>query len=139
MALVAEDEVEKRIASGQYHRGEAITQSVGSFNPGMDMYTEKIFGMCRKCAVIDLPLENEITQQRRRIQARLALIREKRLDLTLEQAAHAAVEDEFEARNEPNPDFRAYLLERAEKDEASDETARAVLASLPDDDAAGAV
>ena len=142
MLLVADDEVEKRIARGEDVRGDKLVKST-SWNRQTE---EKIFGICADCKrKVALAGDYQygagvaVDLQRKRIQERLALIRERRSDLTLEEAARAAVESEFEPRNEPNPAFRAYLLELAEKDEASDAAARAFLADLDGPEGAGAV
>ena len=142
MLLVADDEVEKRIARGEYVRGDKLVKST-SWNRQTE---EKIFGICMDCKrKVALAGDYQygagvaVDLQRKRIQERLALIRERRSDLTLEEAARAAVESEFEPRNEPNPAFRAYLLELAEKDEASDAAARGFLADLDGAKVDGAV
>jgi ssDNA-binding Zn-finger/Zn-ribbon topoisomerase 1 len=142
MLLVADDEVEKRIAKGEYVRGDKLIKST-SWNHQTE---EKIFGICAECRRKAALADNysygssvAVDLQRKRIQAHLALIRERRSDLTLEEAARAAVESEFDPRNEPNPAFRAYLLELAEKDEASDAAARGFLADLDGAKVDGAV
>jgi len=139
--LVQDDEVEKRIAKGEYVQGSKIVRKTKFDGEQYQTSEEGIWGICSKCAATDRAITDQraaAESQTRRIQATLALIRERRSDLTLEEAAKAAVEMEFDPRNEPNPAFRAYLLEHAEKDEASDEAARGFLADLDGPNAAGA-
>jgi hypothetical protein len=144
MALVQDDEVEKRIATGEYVNGSRLIKRKKFDGEQYTTPEEGIYGICKKCAANARAIIDNggagaaATAQERRIQATLALIRERRSDLTLEQAAKAAVEMEFDPRNEPNVAFRAYLLEHAEKDEARDEAARGFLADLDGPSVAGA-
>jgi hypothetical protein len=129
--LVSSDELKHGIANGRFTQGQKVKQTSGSsFNPGMDFYETQISGICRKCARINQPLDNEISAQRKRIQDKIALLRERRPDLTLEQMVSAAVDEEFDPYNEPNGAFRAYLLEHLPKSAINDEAARAIVASL---------
>jgi len=138
MELVASDEVEKRIASGQYVNGVKLRKGKNSQGDNnLDTYDEAIFGICRKCAARartqadSKGSERAAEAQMIRIRERVALIRERRKDLTLEQAVAAAIEDEFDPSHEPNRDFRAYLLgEGVPKDEATDAAAREFVAQL---------
>lgn len=144
MLLVQDDEVEKRIATGEYVNGSKLVKRKKFDGEQYTTPEEGIFGICSKCAadaraIIDNSgADAAVTAQTRRIQDRLALIRERRPDLTLEQAARAAVESEFDPNNEPNVAFRAYLLEHAAKDEANDAAARGFLADLDGPNAGGA-
>ena len=124
MLLVSSDEVEKRIADGQYVKGVRLIQRTKYDGEPYTTTEEGIWGICSACAREDRAKTDlrgaGALEQAKRIQNRLAFIRERRPELTLKQAAHAAVEDEFDPHNEPNPAFRAWLLERADRDTTRD-------------------
>lgn len=124
MELVQEEEIEQGIKTGRYVRGYKMARKSDPRNGEQFETTQKeIFGICKLCArqAAGRPDKTEPgAAQSRRIQERLALIRERRTDLTTEQAARAAVEDEFDPHNEPNPAFRAWLLEHGERDKSRD-------------------
>lgn len=117
IALVHPKEIAERIASGEYVTRRAIKEKQWG---GGDHVThvEGVFGMCAKCrreaqANIDLRGAEAATRaQAARIQNRIKYIRRNQPEMSIEEAAMRATEDEFEPRNEPNPAFRAYLLER---------------------------
>ena len=144
MQLVQDDEVEIRIAKGEYVAGVRNITKTDIHGGQYKSNEEGIWGICKKCAanaraIIDNSGAGAAASaQSKRIQERLALIRERRKDLTLEQAAAAAVETEFDPHNEPNPAFRAFLLEHAARDEANDAAARVFLADLDGPNVAGA-
>ena len=138
MSLVASDEVEKRIATGQYVNGQRLRKGKNSQGDNnLDTYDEAVFGICAKCQrLAELQADSKGSDraadaQTIRIRMRLAIIRERRQDLTLEQAVAAAVEAEFDPHHEANRDFRAYLLgEGAPKDADVDAAAREFVAQL---------
>lgn len=79
----------------------------------MDHYTEKLFDICKKCKALATIRPGDVEFEReRRIQQRYRRLRESRPDLDFAARVHAAVEEEFDPINEPNPEFRKFLLER---------------------------
>jgi DNA-directed RNA polymerase subunit M/transcription elongation factor TFIIS len=111
IAIVNEYVVADRIAKGEYVK----TRIVRSKNwEGHETTTthEGVFGVCQECKRQERPTAKGSTAdaQMTNIRQRVALVRERRPDLTLEQAVSAAVEDEFDPHNEPDPAFRTYLL-----------------------------
>ena len=147
MALVQDDEVEKRLASGQYVNGVRVRKGRNSQGDNnLDTYDESIFGICSKCQrLAEIQADSKGSDraaeaQMIRIRSYVALIRERRKDLTLEQAVQAAIEAEYDPTHESDRGFRAYLLgEGAPKDEATDAAARGFLAELEGAKVAGAV
>ena len=77
-------------------------------------------GVCESCQAIFKAAARKpkrrmtVEEESVAIQHRLHQLREARPELTLEQAAHAAVEDILDPHLEPNPAYRAYLLDRDE-------------------------
>jgi len=135
--MVNPDEVKARLESGEYVTRRA-TMKRDTWGGGATEHSiqEGVFGICMKCRRIEAgkPIKGgsaaQADAQHRRIMERAEWTRLQRSDLTREQAVSAAIEDEFDPHNEPNPGLRAYLLEQATKDEESDEVARQVLAKL---------
>lgn len=143
IARVARDVVEDRIARGEY-----VTRSA-RLNKNSDssthQVTEGVFGICRVCAGIaraqadskgsELAAEAQIV----RIREAVALVRERRKDLTLEQAVAAVIEYEFRPNHESDRAFRAYLLgEGAPRDPEVDAKAREFVRQLSGPHAGGA-
>lgn len=139
MADVARDEVERRIKSGQYVTRRAYMAS--SDNATFGRVDNGIFGVCRVCA--DKPVrgdsEAQAEAQMIRIREAVALVRERRKDLTLEQAVAAVIEYEFRPNHESSRAFRAYLLgEGAPHDPEVEAKAREFMRQLEGPHAGGA-
>lgn len=148
MLLVQDEEVERRIAKGEYVNGSRLVKRTKHDGEQYETAEEGIFGICSKCAANDRAITDvnaAAEAQSRRIREHVDSIRQGRKELGLswtetdrEEAVTSAVIREFDPRNEPNPAFRAYLLEHAAKDEASDAAARGFLADLDGPSVAGA-
>ena len=93
-----------------------VVKEVGSPSWSYSTY----FGVCDDCQAIFKAATRKpkrrmtVEEESKAIQQRLNLIREQRPELTLEQAARAAVEDINDPLLEPNLSFRAFLLDRDE-------------------------
>jgi hypothetical protein len=135
IALVHPDETKARIKSGEYVTRRHVKSSTWGDGTHHD-WQEGVFGICRKCRREDAtrPVKGgsdaQADAQIQRIRERVEWVRFQRGDLTLEEAVHAAIEDEFDISNEPNGGLRAYLLEQAKNDPAVDEAARQLLAKF---------
>jgi hypothetical protein len=78
-----------------------------------DFYHEKLFDICKSCkAKPGMPAQHPERQREERIQSKIRLLHEMRPDLSFEQRCHAAVEEEFDPKYEPNKAFREFLIER---------------------------
>ncbi len=77
-----------------------------------DDFQEKLFDICKKCKLKpSFPVGHPELERERRIQYKIKLLKEMRPDLDFEGRVHAAVEEEFDPKYEPHPQFRAYLVE----------------------------
>jgi hypothetical protein len=105
-------QVDDQTLPAAIERGEIITKTED--NPGWSF--TKWFGVCAVCQAIFKAAARKssprpsVEQEGQDIQQRIAVIRERRPDLTLEQAAHAAVIEHNEAEQLP-PAFKRWLIE----------------------------
>ena len=146
IADVARDEVERRIASGQYVTKAASMSRSQSDGATTHQVRQGIFGVCRTCAgtarvqADNSGSEKAAEAQIIRIREAVALVRERRRDLTLEQAVAAVIEYEFRPNHEADRGFRAYLLgEGAPHDPEVDAKAREFMRQLHGPHVGGAV
>lgn len=118
IALVHPEEIKKELASGRYVRGSRVVKQKQWGDGTTYSATDGIWGICKTCAreapaALDFRgAEAATNAQHRRIMDRVAYLRERADALSLEEVIHAAVEQEFDPLNEPNREFRRYLLER---------------------------
>lgn len=144
IAIVARDEVEKRVASAQYVTRRASTTK--AYDGGTSHRVEEgIFGVCRKCAeTIRVQADAKGSEaaaeaQMIRIRDYVAEVRRIRPELSLERAVEIAVAYEFDPHREPDRGFRAYLLgEGAPFDADIDAKAREFMRQLTGPHAGGA-
>lgn len=144
IGLVHPQEIEERLSRGEYVNRRVVLSKTWD-GATTASYQDGVFGICRKCRATRAarPVRGDSGKQAEaqmiRIRDRVALIRERRQDLTLEKAVHAAIEDEFDPAKEPDRAFRAYLLgEGAPKDADVDAKARALIDALAGPHAGGA-
>ena len=129
-------ELQKKIDSGEIVKGRAYKRNADEAESAKRQvgYSDGFFGICRVCRrdYANAPLLGNDPEgaRHRRIMERLAAIRRNDPGMSLEEAAMRATEDEFEPENEPNPEFRRYLMERGTKSAAADAAAREVIKSL---------
>jgi hypothetical protein len=83
------------------------------FEGESDSYVTGLFDLCKKCRLKPgLPPGHPEQVREDRIQHKIRLLHEARPDLDFEARVHAAVEEEFDPKYEPNEAFRKYLMER---------------------------
>ena len=145
IADVARDEVERRLARGEYVNRAASMTKGGSEGSTTHQVRFGIFGVCGDCAgLVRVQADSRGSEaaaeaQMARIRESVALVRERRKDLTLEEAVAAVIEYEFRPNHESDRGFRAYLLgEGAAKDEATDAAVREFMRQLDGPHAGGA-
>lgn len=139
IGYLSSDELERRLATGDVVKGSRLTKKTDYRGDLVDEMTSGVFGICRACKRKERTLadsagsDKAADAQTIRIRDRAAMIRKIWPDLPLEEVIHAAVEDEFDPRNESDRGFRAYLLgEGAPKDAEVDAAARRFMENLPE-------
>lgn len=146
IARVAAYEIDNRIASGQYVRGFRLVRKTKEFNGEQFETTEEgVWGICSKCLRLsEIQADSKggdraADAQMARIRESVALVRERRPDLALEEAVAAVVEYEFRPNREADRGFRAYLLgEGGPRDEATDAAVREFMRQIEGPHAGGA-
>ncbi len=133
--------VNEDIVTGGLVRGDYVKSSVAIKHAWGSTYEEKVFRVCPKCrSIATRAMTTKATEATiaAEVQRTMRRLQEDNPEMSRELLATWAVEIVYDPNREPNPDYRAYLLERADKDEASDEKAREILANLDGPDVAGA-
>ncbi len=106
--------VAEMLEAGKLVKASRLRKVTNPWGQEVDTYVESLFDVCKTCqsrGVAAQTFDSTRTQESR-IQAKIKLLREMRPDLDLVARAHAAVEEEFDPKYEPNKAFREYLQER---------------------------
>jgi hypothetical protein len=105
--------VEGMLSTGELVRANRLAKFQNMHGDMLDQYHEGLFDLCKGCRGKAMPRSGDVELMReQRIQHKVKLLREMRPDLDLAARVHAAVDEEFDPKYEPNKAFREFLLER---------------------------
>lgn len=134
--IVTPRELEEGLAEGRYVNGSILVTRVkpdtGEQFTTSEAYVLYICRDCKRKAAKDAHAWQAHPEEarHRRIMHRLAHIRERSPEMSLEEAVMRTTDDEFEPENEPDIRLRRYLMDRGEQNAHADEGAREVLRQL---------
>lgn len=120
------------IDNGDYVKGRRVVKAPpDALGQIFDKYVDVIYDICKRCQLLRQPRAGDPEMLRaEQIQQQMALLIEMRPDLNADQRRAVALEDAFDPNRESNPRFRRFLLDRGEKDAATDQIAHQVMEAL---------
>lgn len=108
------DYLEEFVAHGEIVTGQRMTKKRDSEGQIFDTYVDLYFDLCKTCskAVAVTDKTDPTVLQTARIRHRIHLLHESEPSLSERQCRAKAIREEFDPTHEPNPAFRAFLVER---------------------------